>query len=154
MKIPRILPLLFVFLICSSMTEAYGQNQLLRELAKEDQDYRRGKKVARSDQERLDIVLSLVGRGEVKVPEDKANAALVLQHASFTFCDGRLVSRSPDNYLRAHYLAMNAFDDGYKEARHLVAQTIDCYLSMTEGYQKYGTQRLNDPETGKRSWSR
>ena len=149
MRMARILPLLFVFLVCPLMTEAYGQNQLLRELAKEDQDSRRGKEVARSDEERLDIVLSLIGRGEVKVPEDKANAALVLQHTGFTFCDGRLVSRSPDNYLLAHHLAKSAFESGYKEARQLVAQTIDRYLSMTAGYQKYGTQRLNHPETGR-----
>lgn len=149
MKMHRILPLLFVSLVCSSVTETYGQNQLLRELAKEDQDSRSGKQVARSDQERLDIVLSLIGQGEVKVPEDKANAAIVLQHTGFTFCDKRLVSRSPDNYLLAHHLAKSAYEAGYKEARQLVALTIDRYLSMTQGYQKYGTQRLNDLETGK-----
>jgi hypothetical protein len=124
---------------------------LLRELAKEDQDSRRGKKVDRSDQERGDIVLSLIGRGEVKVPEDKADAALVLQHTGLTFCDGRLVSRSPDNYLLAHHLATSAFESGYNEARYLIAQTIDRYLTFTQGYQKYGTQRLNNQETGRRS---
>lgn len=152
MKTLRLLSLPILLLFCSSPTEAYGQNRLLRELAKEDQDSRRGKEVARTDQERGDIVLSLLGRGELKVPEDKANAALILQHTGLTFCDKRLVSRSPDNYLLAHHLAKSAFESGYKEARYLVAQTIDRYLTFTQGYQKYGTQRLNDPETGKEGW--
>lgn len=152
MKTLRILSLPMLLLFCSSLTEVCGQNRLLRELAKEDKDYRRGRKVARTDQERGDIVLSLIGQGELKVPEDKANAALVLQHTGLTFCDKRLVSRSPDNYLLAHHLAKSAFESGYKEARYLVAQTIDRHLSFTQGYQKYGTQRLNDPETGKEEW--
>ena len=45
------------------MTEARGQNQLLRELAKEDQDSRSGKEIARTDEERVKIVLSLIGQG-------------------------------------------------------------------------------------------
>jgi hypothetical protein len=132
-----------------TLTEAYGQNQLLRELAKEDQDQRRGIKVARTDEERVKIVLSLIGQGELKVPEDKFNAALVLQHTPFTFCEKQLVSTSPDNYLLAHYLFKSAFEAGYKDARYLVAASIDRYLSMTEGYQKYGTQRIINQDTGK-----
>jgi hypothetical protein len=140
---------MFMFLSSLSLIEAYGQNQLLRELAKEDQDSRSEKKVTRTDAERVKIVLSLIGQGELKVPEDKFNAALVLQHTGMTFCDKRLVSLSPDNYLLAHHLAKSAFEAGYKNARHLVPQTIDRYLSITEGYQKYGTSRINNQETGK-----
>lgn len=140
---------LLILCFCLTPTEAYGQNRLLRELAKEDQASRSGKKLARTDQERLKIVLALIGRGSLRVPEDKYNAALILQHTGLTFCDKRLVSLSPDNYLLAHNLFKSAFEAGYKDARYLVAASIDRYLSFTEGYQKYGTNRINNQETGK-----
>ncbi len=143
--------LFFTFISCSLLTPsaAYGQNALLRELAKEDQAAQRDEKVARTNEDRIKIVLSLIGQGEVKVPEDKFNAALILQHTRLTFCDKQLVSFSPDNYLLAHYLFKSAFESGYKDARFLVASSIDRYLSFTEGYQKYGTNRVNNQETGK-----
>lgn len=148
MKAVHVFPLLA--LLCSALAaEAYGQNQLLRELAKEDQDSRRGKEVGRTDGDRVRIVLSLIGRGGMKTPEDKFNAALVLQHTPFAFCEKRMVSTSPDNYLLAHHLSQSAFESGFKDARGLAAATLDRYLSMTEGYQKYGTQRLINQETGK-----
>jgi hypothetical protein len=140
---------MFLFCSVSQVNEAYGQNQLLRELAKEDQDSRSEKKVTRTDEERVKIVLSLIGRGELRVPEDNFNAALVLQHTGLTFCDKRLVSFSADNYLLAHHLAKSAFEAGYKKARSLVALTIDRYLTFTKGHQKYGTSRVNNQATGK-----
>lgn len=143
-----------LFILCASLTitEAHGQNQLLTELAKEDQDSRSGKEIARTDEERVEIVLSLIGRGELKTPEDRYNAAIVLQHTPLTYCEKRLVSTSPDNYLLAHHLFKSAFEAGYKDARYLVAAAIDRYLSMTQGYQKYGTNRINNQETGKEEW--
>jgi hypothetical protein len=54
----------------------------------------------------------------------------------------------------AHHLFRSAFAGGYKDARYLIAASIDRYLSMTEGYQKYGTNRITNQETGKRSGSR
>jgi hypothetical protein len=132
-----------------TLIEARGQNQLLRELEKEDQDSRRGKEVTRTDEERVKLVLSLIGQGELKTQEDKFNAALVLDHTPFTYCEKRLVSTSPDNYLLAHHLFKSAFEAGYKDARYLVAASIDRYLSMTEGYRKYGTNRIINQETGK-----
>ncbi len=56
---------------------------------------------------------------------------------------------SPDNYLLAHYLAKSAFEAGHGEGRLLVAQTIDRYLSMAEGYQKYGTNRFINQSSGR-----
>ena len=132
--------------------QAYGQNLLLRELAKEDQDYQRGKRVARTNEDRIKIVLAQIGQGAVKTPEDQVNAAIVLEHTGLTFCEKRLVGKSPDNYMLAHYLAKSAFEAGYKDARYLVAQTLDRYLSFTEGTQKYGTNRVNNLETGKEEW--
>lgn len=136
-----------------SLPAAHGQNPLLKELAKEDQDSRNGKTIARTDDERVKLVLSVIGAGGVKVPEDKFNAALVLQHTGFTFCDKRLVAKSPDNYLLAHHLFKSAYEAGYKDARFLVAASIDRYLSLTEGHQKYGTNRFTNQDTGAEEWS-
>src|SRR5581483_3811696 len=151
LKRHRIIPLFLIPILFSSLTAttAYGQNQLLRELAKEDQDQRRGKKIERTDEERVNSVLSLIGQGEVKTPEDKFNAALVLQHTLMTFREKRLVGTSPDNYLLAHYLFKSALEADYQDARYLVAASIDRYLMSTEGRQKYGTQRVINQETGK-----
>jgi hypothetical protein len=73
----RVMPLLFPLLSFPLLTSAaaYGQNPLLRELAKEDQDYRRGKKVERTDEERIKLVLAQIAQGAVKTPEDQFNAA-------------------------------------------------------------------------------
>jgi hypothetical protein len=154
MERTRIIFLCLMFPLISSLTltEAYGQNPVLRELAKEDQDYRAGKKVTQTDREREKLVLSLIAQGALVVPEDKFNAALVLEHTPLTLCDQRYVSLSADNYLLAHYLFTSAFESGYKDARYLVAASIDRYLSFTEGYQKYGTNRVVNQETGKEEW--
>jgi hypothetical protein len=139
----------FVSALFLFVSAALCQNALLAELAKEDQDARTGAKITRTDEERIKIVLSLIGQGELKVPQDKFNAGLVLQHTPFTFCDKKLVSTSPDNYLLAHHLFKTAYEAGHKDSRYLVAASIDRYLNMTEGYQKYGTQRMINQETGK-----
>ena len=141
--------LMLIILGCVGGSVAYGQNKLLMELAKEDQDSRSGKTIARTDEERIKLVLSVIGEGQLLTTKDKFNAALVLQHTPFTFCDKQLVSKSPYNYLLAHYLFKSAFEAGDKDAGYLVAASIDRYLSMTEGYQLYGTNRLVNQETGK-----
>jgi len=143
---------MFIFLSSLTLTDAYGQNPMLRELAREDRDYRNGKEVARTDRERQKLVLAFIAQGASMVPEDKFNAALVLDHTGLTYCDQRLVSKSADNYLLAHYLFTSALESGYKDARYLVAASFDRYLSFTEGYQKYGTNRVVNQETGKEEW--
>jgi hypothetical protein len=72
----------------------------------------------------------------------------VLDHSPMTFRNERLVAKSPHDYLLAHFLAKASFERGNKDARQLVAQTIDRYLSMTAGYQKYGTNRFINQKTG------
>ena len=135
--------------VSTTSTEAYAQNLLLRELANEDQASRSGKTFARTDADRVKIVLEQIAQRTLKVPEDDFNAALVLEHTGLTFCEKRLISVSADNYLLAHYLFKSAFEAGYRDARSLVAASIDRYLSFTQGYQKYGTSRVNNQETGK-----
>jgi hypothetical protein len=90
-----------------------SSNSVLTELAREDQAYRRGAKVERRDEDRARLVLAELAKGSVRTPEDKANAALVLQHTGMTFCGDKLVSLSPDNYLLAHELAKSAFEAGH-----------------------------------------
>ena len=84
---------------------------------------------------------------------ERNGRALVLQHTGMTFCGDKLTSLSPDNYLLAHHLAVAAFEAGYEKARFLVPQTIDRYLSLTEGHQKYGTNRFINQETGAEEWA-
>nr|HEV7954580.1 hypothetical protein [Candidatus Acidoferrales bacterium] len=138
---------------------ANAQTPLLKELAKEDQAVRcsdpcpeSAKKITRTDDERRKIVLEMIGKGELKGPEDKFNAALILQHTGMTFCEGRLVSYSAENYLLAHFLFQSAYDAGYKDALYLIAASMDRYLSMTEGTQKYGTNREFNQKTEKEEW--
>jgi hypothetical protein len=128
-------------------------NPLLRQLALEDQESRTGKTISRSDAERLKLVLKELADGAVRTPADKANAALVLQHTGLTFCGDKMISLSADNYLLAHHLATSAYETGYADARFLVAQTIDRYLSLTEGVQKYGTNRFINQTTGAEEWA-
>ena len=130
-----------------------GSSPILAELAREDQEKRRGKEITRTDAERLKIVLAELAQGRVRTPADKTNAALVLQHTGITFCGDKMVSLSADNYLLAHHLATSALDAGYADARFLVPQTIDRYLSLTEGVQKYGTNRFINQVTGAEEWT-
>ena len=108
-----------------------------------------GKKVARSDQDRVVLVLEQIGAGNVMTAADRFNAAIVLQHTPMTFRNDSLMGVSPDNYLLGHHLAKAAFAAGYAPARELVAQSIDRYLSMTTGVQKYGTNRFINQKTEK-----
>ncbi len=127
---------------------AFANNDLLAELAKEDQAQRSGQEIIRTDADRRDLVFAMLAAGEVQTPADQFNAGLVLQHTGLGFCDGKLVSHSPENYLLAHELFKEALKGGHKEAAHFVAASIDRYLGFTQGYQKYGTNRVINQETG------
>lgn len=147
------LALISVGVSCSSveltpMVDLDFGNPLLVELALEDQAVRRGGSAARTDIDRLKLVLAEIGAGRVSTNDDRRNAALVLQHSPMTFRDDVLVAISPHDYLLAHHLAKAAFEAGDSTARHLVAQSMDRFLSLTEGYQKYGTNRFINQTTG------
>ena len=143
-----------VFLVCCAPGVIAQNNAELKELETEDQAVRTENTVQhtqgqRTDDDRAKRVLELLAKGMAQTPEDKFNAALVLQHTPMDFCEGRLISKGAYNYLLAHYLAREAYESGFQPARTLVAQTIDRYLSMMEGRQKYGTNRLFNQKTGK-----
>jgi len=117
--------LVIALLLCSAFS-LQAQNPELKALAEEDQEVQKekpAKEITRSDQDRGRLV-----------------------------CGKELVSMSPDNYLLAHYLSKESFEGGYAPARYLVAASIDRYMSMTEGRQKYGTNRITNQKTGKDEW--
>ena len=144
----KYLVLLIAFLLCFS-SQLFSQNAELRKLMEEDQAVRQPGKEITGDDDRIKQVLELLAKGAAQTPEDKFNAALVLQHTPLTFCEGRIVAESPYNFLLAHYLAKESYEGGYKNARQLIAMTIDRYLSFTVGHQKYGTNLVFNEKTGK-----
>src|SRR6476661_6885838 len=145
--------LIVAFSLCVA-AHSSAQNAELKKLAQQDEAVRmlppeEASKVDWHDDDHVQLVLEFLAKGTVQTPEDKFYAALILDHTPLTSCDGRIVAKSPYNFLLAHYLAKQSFDAGYKSARILVAQTMDRYLSYTVGHQKYGTNRVYDQTTGK-----
>lgn len=127
---------------------SWEQAPSLAELAQEDQEQRRGGvRPARSDEDRIRIVLQRLAAGEVKSGKDRLHAGLILQHTPLEVRDGKVMSKSPDNYLMAHYLFLRAMEEGEVAAKYLAAASMDRYLSFTEGIQKYGTNRIIDAKT-------
>ena len=143
--------LLIAFLLCAS-SQLLGQNAELKKLMEQDQAVRQPGKEITGDDDRIKQVLELLAKGAAQTPEDKYNAALVLQHTPLTFCEGRIVAKSPYNFLLAHYLAKESYEAGYSGARELVAMSMDRYLTFTQGHQKYGTNVLTNQKTGKDEW--
>lgn len=127
---------------------SHAANPLLAELANEDQQSRMGQTFERTDRDRQKIVLEMIAKGALKDAKDRFNAALVLQHTAMGFCGDQLVSLSPDNYLIAHHLFMQSMAEGHPNAAYLAAAAIDRFLSLTEGKQRYGTNRFINQETG------
>jgi hypothetical protein len=134
-----VIPLLILLAIC---TQARADNPELVRLATQDQSDRSGKEGEWDDDARRRRVLELLATGDVATPQDKLNAALILQHTPGAVCEGALKSLSPENYLLAHHLAKAALAAGLDSAKYMVAVTIDRYLSFTEGRQLYGTSQL------------
>ena len=143
---PKIITLLLILMLS---LPASADNTELAQLAAEDQAVRTGAPDLRSDDARRTRVLELLASGDTASPQDKFNAALVLQHTGLTFCDGEIKSLSAENYLLAHFLFKEAMAGGIKGSNYLVAASIDRYLSFTKGQQRYGTNRVIDQATGK-----
>jgi len=94
------------------------------------------------------MVFSLLASGQVDSPVDKMRAGLILHHTELDVNNEQLVSKSPENYLLAHFLFKEAYNDGLEKAAFLVAASIDRYLGHTKGCQKYGTNLVVNMETG------
>lgn len=132
MKIPA---LIFGSLLTSL---AFGQtpadNAKLTDLFNLDQAVRQGKnvdwvKLSADDEKRRKEVHRMLDGGEVRTGGDYFHAALIFQHG-----------QTPDDYLLAHVLAVDAISLGEKSARWLSAATLDRYLRSIWQPQIYGTQ--------------
>jgi hypothetical protein len=128
--------------------QSAADNLELSRLFEQDQAVRMGQDDPGSDEGRRARVLELLAAGAVATPQDRFHAAMILQHTGLRFCDGVLQSLSPENYLLAHHLFRSAYQAGLQEARYFVAASIDRFLSFTAGYQRFGTNRVFDPNTG------
>lgn len=91
----------------------------LRDMAKADQLSRTppNETDPAADERRQHRVLELLAGGMIQDPESQERAALILQHAGLTICDGKLTAFSRDDYLLAHLLAKSAAEkDGRPRA--------------------------------------
>ena len=120
MKIASLLlPLLFSPL---ALGQPVADNSKLTELYAIDQAARQAKnidwtKLSSEDEKRRQEVHRMLASGEVRTGADYWHAAMVYQHGT-----------TPDDYLLAHVLAVDAISLGSKEARWLSAATLDRYL--------------------------
>ncbi len=105
------------------------------------------------DEKHRKRIFELIANGEVRTPKDKFGAALILQHTGLTYCNGELKSLSAENYLLAYQLSKSAADAGDTTALYFSAVALDRYLSMTQGFQKYGTQKFYDEKTDAMLWA-
>ncbi len=150
--------MILIALMGMSFMNSYSQDNLeLSRMVMEDQ------KMRESDNDTIDMepidklhrqkVMQLIVEGKTVTNKDKTNAALILQHTALTFCNNELVSISPENYYLAYLLSKSAFENGDENAGYFCAVTYDRYMLYTEGYQKYGTQRVFEEETGNEVWA-
>src|SRR5690349_3325166 len=72
-----------------------SNNALLAQLLKEDVASRTGDSVARSDEDRIQLVFNELGSGRVRTSDDQVAAALILDHSPMTFRNEKLVAVSP-----------------------------------------------------------
>lgn len=102
-------------------------------------------------------VFQLLAENKVISPKDKIRAAWILQHTVAQYCDGKLTSMSPENFLLAYKLSSSALSMLEKEndtatirrysIPRIVALNYDRYLLYTLGYQKFGTQFIFDDQS-------
>jgi hypothetical protein len=105
----------------------------LRQVYEADQADRRGghlsPDVFERDRTRRRRVAELLDAGAAESGEDFFHAAMVFQHGD-----------SPDDYQRAHELALRAAELGHRPGRWLAAAALDRWLMHQGRPQKYGTQ--------------
>jgi hypothetical protein len=97
--------LIIVFSLCVA-APSFAQNPELKKLAQQDQAVRmlppeEAHKVDWHDDDHVQLVLEFLAKGTVQTPEDKYYAALILDHTPLTFCEGRVVAKSPYNFAGA-----------------------------------------------------
>jgi hypothetical protein len=100
------------------------------------------------DETRRLRVLQLLAQGSIVTPAAKYYAAMILQHTPQGMLDTQTASKSSENYILAHFLAKDAAESGFDDARWLAAATYDRYVVSQGLPQKYGTQFMLNPKTG------
>jgi hypothetical protein len=85
------------------------------------------------DVERRKKVRELLANGQVISAQDFHDAAFIFQHGD-----------SPDDYLLAHILAIEAVVTGDASSRWIAAATLDRYLQAIGQKQVFGTQYLEN----------
>ena len=136
--------ILLALLLCIPSFAQAVNNAELEQMAQEDQNDRindADSLVAR-DENRRWLLFRIIAEGGVNTPKDKFNAALILQHTGLEYKGEKLVSTSVENYFLAYQYALSAYQSGLQSAKQLVAVTLDRYLWLAYGYQKYGTQTV------------
>lgn len=118
----------------AAAAQASEDNVKLTELYKVDQSSRQNgpidwAKLNHEDEARRVEVHRMLDAGEVRTGTDYYHAAMVYQHG-----------QTPDEYLLAHVLAMDAVARGSNEAKWLSAATLDRYLRAIWQPQVFGTQ--------------
>ncbi len=160
-KLKNVIPILFFLLVFSceehvSKAEFVKNNSELEQMVVQDQKMRMkdsNEPTEPKDKIHRHRVMELLSNNLVKTPDDKFNAALILQHTALTYCNNELKSISPENYYLAFTLAKSSMDSGNKGSVSLVAATYDRFLYFTEGYQKYGTQKIYYKDTDEMLWA-
>jgi hypothetical protein len=89
------------------------------------------------DHARRERTKILLKGGKLKTANDFYHAAFIFQHGD-----------TPDDYLLAHTLALASAAKGSKDASWIAAATLDRYLQTIGQKQIYGTQYLNNRDTG------
>lgn len=121
---------------------AYPTNAEMAAIFKADQEDRRDPVaidwaiVGERDRQRRERTQALLEAGQLASGEDFYHAAFVFQHGG-----------SPENYLKAHTLAMAAMARGHKHASWIAAATLDRYLQSIDRAQIFGTQYRSGPDS-------
>jgi hypothetical protein len=119
----------------------------LKEIVDEDRSMRQNpdvsaREVALADAGHRRVVYEFLSQSVITEPEDLYRAALILYHSQAGAC--------PETSLLAHYLANEAVNKGYDEARYLAAASLDRYLVASGVPQRYGTQYTTSGKGGVR----
>ena len=121
------------------ITTLFKTDQSVRENLKPEQfkDHEFITRMIEGDRMRRERAQILLKDGHLRTANDFYHAAFIFQHGN-----------TPDDYLLAHTLAMASAARGNKDAAWIAAATMDRYLQKVGQKQIYGTQYLNNAETG------
>ncbi len=103
--------------------------------ARETPDSANWQEVAKQDAARREATQKLLDDGKLRSAEDYYLAAFIFQHGD-----------KPDDYLKAHSLAVISAAKGNRDARWIAAATLDRYLVAIGQKQIYGTQYSRHPD--------